>query len=141
MQPYLKKYKARVPTTQIEWELWRESNKVIPDEHIITEEMANEYYDWMDGKRRYLSFKDTITQGQLDRLRILYEFHKDQALYAFIEQEDPVETKWKEDQVFHMGKVPPKPVKAKQANKPRKTKWTRTRHHGVLQLKLRNYDN
>lgn len=132
----------RLPKGKEEWEqYWKEWHNRPPPDHPVTNEMANEYFDWMDGKRRYLSFKDTITQGQLDKLRTLYEYHKDQELYAFIEQVDPVEKKFKEDQVFHMGKVPSKPIKAKQANKPRKTKWVRTRHHGVLQLKLRNYDN
>ena len=36
------------------------------DNHPVTVEMANEYYDFIEGKRRYLSYKDTLTMGQLE---------------------------------------------------------------------------
>jgi len=129
----------RLPKGNEEWkQYWAEWHKRPAPDHHVSLEMANEYYDWMDGKRRYLSFRDTITQGQLDKLRMLYQFKIDNEIYSFIEDKDP-EEEWKKQQVFHMGKVPPKP-KLKGPNKPRKTKWVRTRHHGVLQLRLRELD-
>lgn len=137
MKPYLIKYKNKKPKTLIEQELHREANRIEPHVDIITEDMANEYYEWMDGTRRYLSFKDTLTTGQLDKLRILYEFKKDNELYSFIEQTDP-EEKFRKQQIFHVGQFPP--TKPKQKPKLRKTKWVRTRHHGVLQLRLRELE-
>jgi len=131
---------GRLPRGNKEWEqYWKEWHLLPPPDHPVTLEMANEYYDWMDGKRRYLSFKDTLTMGQLETLRILYEFHKDQEIYNFVEQLNPQEQRFKEQQLFHMGTVPKK-EKIKGPNKPRKTKWTRTRLHGVLQLRLRELD-
>ena len=134
----------QLPKGPKEWEdYWINWHKKVKPQHFVSDEMANEYYDFMEGSRRYLSFKDTITQGQLDTLRTLYEFRKDNEIYNFIEQKDtelPAEKKFKQDQVFHKGIVPTKPVQDKK-KKLRNTKWKRTRKHGVLQLTLRGYDN
>jgi len=134
----------QLPKGPKEWEdYWINWHKKPKPQHFVSDEMAQEYYDWMEGKRRYLSYKDTITQGQLDTLRTLYEFTKDNEIYNFIEQVDinePAEKKFKQEQVFHKGIVPSKPVTQKQKPKFRNTKWKRTKKHGVLQLTLRNYD-
>ena len=132
---------GRLPRGNKEWEqYWKEWHLLPPPDHPVTEDMVNEYSDWIDGTRRYLSFKDTLTMGQLEKLRILYEFKKDNEIYNFIEQVDlSPEQRFKDQQIFHIGKVPAKP-KAKGPNKPRKTKWVRTRHHGVLQLRLRELE-
>lgn len=133
----------RLPKGPKEWEdYWINWHKKAKPTHFVSDEMAQEYYDFMEGKRRYLSYKDTITQGQLDTLRTLYEFTKDNEIYNFIEEpelKEPAEKKFKQDQVFHKGIVPSKPEKPKE-NKFRNTKWKRTKKHGVLQLTLRNYD-
>ena len=109
------------------------------DNHPVTVEMANEYYDFIEGKRRYLSYKDTLTMGQLEKLRLLYEFKKDEELYyqnIEQEQEAPAEKKFKQDQVFKPHPMLPVKVINKQ-KKPRTTKWARTRRYGTLQLKIR----
>jgi len=133
------------PRTTKEWEeYWIDWHNLPRPQHLVSNEMAEEYYDFMDGKRRYLSYKDTITQGQLDTLRILYEFREDNKIYNFIEEkqelDEPSEKRFKAQQVFHKGIVPGKPTPV-QKPKLRNTKWKRTKKHGVLQLTLRNYDN
>lgn len=106
--------------------------------HQVTLDMANEYYEFMEGRRRYLSFKDTITMGQLEQLRLLYKFKTDCTdVYDDLENCQPLEKKWKQDQVFRPFPVYKPVTVVKAVKKPRTTKWERTRRHGVLQLKIR----
>jgi len=108
--------------------------------HPVTLEMANEYYEWMEGRRRYLSFKDTITMGQLQQLRLLYQHKKDFGPFEDNEEpEEPVEKKFRQDQVFRPFPKFNQPIfkPGKNTKTPRTTKWERTRRYGTLQIKIR----
>ena len=58
----------------------------IPTVHEVTNEMAEEYYAYMEGRRRYLSFASTVTMGQLETLRQLYDNKK--YMEQFIQKRD-----------------------------------------------------
>jgi len=142
----------RLPKGKQEWEeYWKEWNKLPKPHHEVTDEMAEEYYKYMEGKRRYLSFSDTVTMGQLETLRQLYEnkLYIDQMITVPLEElEEPpskrcqTEEKWKSQQTIP--NIEPvwfkkqKPLKSPSGS--RQTKWTRVKRHGVLQLRLRELE-
>ena len=102
---------GRLPRGAKEWaEYWREWEQLPKPYHDVTNEMAEEYYAYMEGRRRYLSFASTVTMGQLETLRQLYDNKKymEQFEQVQIEQEEEeeepnakriqTEKKWKENQ-------------------------------------------
>lgn len=112
------------------------------EDHPVTTDMMNEYIDFIDGKRRYLSFKDTITMGQLQKLRRLYEFNEQtKSLLADIEQQDEEEEGFKKKQKYPVPQYMPVPKAKAKVKAPRKTKWKRYKdRYGVYQLSLRELD-
>jgi len=149
----------RLPRGEKAWKkYWKEWEKLAKPHHEVTDEMAEEYYAYMEGNRRYLSYADKVTMGQLETLRALYENKKEmdqlhEATFCLqIEDDDPencypskrrnIEEQWKQQQqipniepkMFRPGKPPKVP------SGPRQTKWTRVKRHGVLQLRLRELE-
>ena len=146
---------GRLPRGAKEWaEYWREWEQLPKPYHDVTNEMAEEYYAYMEGRRRYLSFASTVTMGQLETLRQLYDNKKymEQFEQVQIEQEEEeeepnakriqTEKKWKENQ--QIPNIEPKMFRKDNQTKaksgPRNTKWTRVKRHGVLQLRLRELE-
>jgi len=141
--------KNRLPKGAKEWaEYWKEWEKLAKPPHDVTQPMAEEYYDYMDGNRRYLSFADTITMGQLETLRELYENKKYMDQFEEAEFAEPTpkrretEEKWKSQQ--RIPQIEPLMFRKEKETKtkagPRNTKWTRVKRYGVLQLRLRELE-